>query len=66
MCVHNNECVCNSARLRLEVSFVCMCHGKLHFSSYCAVQVSACGSAISLRLVLRLHVACDDTILPLL
>jgi len=66
MCVYNKEYVCNSARLRLEVSFVCVCHGKLHFSSYCAVQVSACGSAISLRLVLWLHVACDDTILHLL
>ena len=42
------------------------CHGRLYFSIYYAIQVSACGSAISLHLVLWLHMAWDDNILPLL
>jgi len=42
------------------------CHGRLYFSSYCAIQVSACGSAISLSFVLWLHMACYDNTLPLL
>jgi hypothetical protein len=80
MCVYNKECVCNNAKLRLGLSVVCMCvralmsffqetdtcHGRLHFSGYFAVQVSACGSAISLRLLLWLHVASDNNILPFL
>ena len=65
VCVCVFVCVC----VRALMSFLQekdTCHGRRHFSSYCAVQVSACGSAISLCLVLWLHVACDDNIIPLL
>ena len=62
-------CVCVCVCVRALMSFFQekhTRHDRLHFSSYCAVQVSACGSAISLCLALWLHVACDDNILPLL